>query len=85
MALSVFSILLILTGWLLLGAGAFILALSHVRKGASWRAVFEQELERGRWSADDERRALVLRRFARYFLLGGVLAAAAGYVLRALQ
>ena len=85
MTFSVLSVLLILAGWLLLGAGAFILGLSHVRKGASWRAVFEQELEQGRWSANDERRALALRRFARYFLLGGALAAVAGYVLRALR
>jgi len=81
----IFAVLLILIGSLLIGAGAVILALSHARRGASWRAVFEQEFERERWSADDKRRALLLRKLARYVLLAGALAAVAGYVLRAFQ
>jgi hypothetical protein len=78
---SMLAVALIVVGWLLCAAGMFVIGLSHVRKGASWREAFEQDGGRGRWTKDDEQRAARLRRLGRGMLAVGVPALFTGYVI----
>ena len=75
-----FTVVLIVAGWLLCAAGMFVIGLSHLRKGATWREAFEQDVARRRWTKDDERRAATLRRLGRVLLALGIPALFTGYV-----
>ena len=78
--LSPVTVVFVTGGWLVSAAGMFAIALSHVRRGASWRVLVD-ESQVSNWTKGDEERARKVRKAGRGVLLAGTLLVVLGYGL----